>query len=447
MPSFVKEFKSVRIGTVGQLTSADLSLGSPIPTYRVILDRAGDITNSIVYPGSVPGWRTLIRRKKSATSPFSGHVLRINNDRFFAGTFRAVKPKGGLNGRDAWQKAEFRGQNSGFIGVPTSPSAFSYAVHLQKAHALAKQDYASKVLSAQRAFQSLVFAGELREAVQFARRPFMKLRQETGAFLTKTEATLLKTERSIRRRRTQLGSRSVRKELARVASESWLEWSFGAQPLISDAVDAAKAASRVLEYYPPSKVVTGRASVRFACTAVGGSYNFLLGTVHTNIVETAEAEVKITGCVSCGSDSNRGDLTDQFGVNLSSVLPAAWELIPYSFLIDYFTNVGDWLEACTLNKASVLWSETGTSITIKRSLEEIQSQRIGNLGTGWKWDVYAPSLRAGTSVERRLFTRSNSSEQSLVPPLRFEFPFSTKKWMNVGALVGARIRHSGLYRL
>lgn len=39
------------------------------------------------------------------------------------------------------------------------------------------------------------------------------------------------------------------------------------------------------------------------------------------------------------------DVLQDFGVSPADIFGAAWELIPYSFIVDYFVNIGDLLEA------------------------------------------------------------------------------------------------------
>lgn len=46
---------------------------------------------------------------------------------------------------------------------------------------------------------------------------------------------------------------------------------------------------------------------------------------------------------------DRFDVLQDFGVSLSDIPSTAWELIPASFVADYFANIGDFLDATYLS--------------------------------------------------------------------------------------------------
>lgn len=120
-------------------------------------------------------------------------------------------------------------------------------------------------------------------------------------------------------------------------SNLWLEWHFGWSPLISDCQAAAKVISDPI----PDTKIYGQAETfeRYAYTTVTGTLN---KTTETRSVVTRHrcrqgAYVAIT-------NPNLA-LAGQLGLLNPAAL--AWEIVPFSFVVDWFVNVGDWLQGFT----------------------------------------------------------------------------------------------------
>lgn len=124
-----------------------------------------------------------------------------------------------------------------------------------------------------------------------------------------------------------------------VASDSWLAWQYGVRPLISDLQGAVEEYWKVRAVAP----VIRRYSARVRNDArAGGSLSVASPptAVHTN----ATQEGRIV-CYAEFEDSAQAwdQSADRLGLTNPALL--AWELIPYSFVIDWFINVGEFLEA------------------------------------------------------------------------------------------------------
>jgi len=118
-------------------------------------------------------------------------------------------------------------------------------------------------------------------------------------------------------------------------SNLWLEWHFGVDPMISDCQDAAKV---LTEPIPTSRI---RGSAReYIPTKIQTVYdNANPGTYYSDVWASRVsfrqgADVAIT-------NPNLA-LANQLGLlNPATLL---WEIIPFSFVADWFVNVGDWLQ-------------------------------------------------------------------------------------------------------
>lgn len=118
-------------------------------------------------------------------------------------------------------------------------------------------------------------------------------------------------------------------------SNLYLEWHFGLSPLIKDVQDAAK----VLTDPIPNTAVQGSAEEVFqhvVRTEYGGAS---AGTYYQDRWETRVRHRQ--GCQYAITNPNLA-MASQLGV----LNPAAllWEIVPFSFVADWFVNVGDWLQ-------------------------------------------------------------------------------------------------------
>jgi hypothetical protein len=118
-------------------------------------------------------------------------------------------------------------------------------------------------------------------------------------------------------------------------AKNWLEYHFGWEPLIKDigiSVD-------VLNGQPPHGVTIHGSSSRTDKSVYRGDFGDTKRVDHTTI----QNKVKL-GCTVNISNPNLF-LANQMGV--VNPLTVAWELVPFSFVVDWFVNVSDFLSSCS----------------------------------------------------------------------------------------------------
>lgn len=409
-------------------STPDIGSGGRVVRYSV----SRNLVSSVTYGDNLPDWRQRIRRRQSATTPLSGVVYRRRSAQFGASSELEKVTAG-------FKSYLFNRLDGPGVALVPNPDSNLVGVTTDKAVNLAKMAFVKKAVDAQRAFQSGVFLGELREAIHLIRRPASALRQETGRFINSWSARARKIRASKGLKNLPATHPKVVGSLRKAAAGSWLEFSFGVQPLVNDVRDAAEAAKRTRWSYNPSKVVrgVGKYQAGRSLIKVGGDTDcFRISGV---VEVSTEVEAYFIGCVSTYDEYSPSPTLGQLGVSWRQVLPTVWELIPYSFLIDYFTNVGDLVEAIAFNRASVRWIEQGTVKRRKNSLCEPLGVSVGSYNSTYKLKSWHASLGSqGTWVDVREFGRSNFLG-SLVPSLAFEIPGNkSRKWLNIGALVFAR---------
>lgn len=204
----------------------------------------------------------------------------------------------------------------------------------------ARIKFLQKCRSSQRLFQGGVFLGELRETLNMIARPGAALRQGIGAYLAEAK---------------KVARRNHYTDRGRLLTKTWLEYSYGWRPLFRD-IDAGMEALATVNHTIPDIVVgLARDTVAnppyYRTTGGGGS---VLGTALFR--EQWTGSVRYLGCVAWESKNKAREWeSPKWGLTLSDFVPTVWNLIPYSFIVDYFSNVGDVLDASSYGKVNLRW--------------------------------------------------------------------------------------------
>jgi hypothetical protein len=290
------------------------------------------------------------------------------------------------------------------------------------------------------------FLAELTDTIRGLRNPAKGFRDLLGTYHRNARK---RVKRAVGRRAlpvTQHDFRRLEKDAPeigtaaqRALSDTWLEHNFGWAPLLSDAVDAYKAI-RALSARTPLARFYGTSSNSGTPTYASGIRNHDVTPLEFTVRTVEAYDVTFYGAVKVEVDSPpSGQAIEEMGVQAQDFVPAVWEAIPYSFLIDYFSNVGSVIEAVSFPRSDLAWvARTYRNHSI-RSTERVA---IG---------VISPAFPATNSNKVFGFrpprvqwtrTRVNRAQYtgSLVPRLRLEIPGSKnwRKWLNIAAL--ARMR-------
>lgn len=338
-----------------------------------------------------------------------------------------------------------------FSNVPTSISGTTAA----RAAAIAKQKFASRARDTIHSWQGGVFAGELRETARLLASPTKRLRGEVGSLMNRalTEQPRIKRLRQIldttRRRRTfnrvtqalkEAQIRELKKTLASMRNaigDTWLEWSFGVKPIIQDANDAAEAFRRLAggERFEALHIKASHTERDVINSTVENTLATWLGGVPQYAKARAtdvQTSTYIIRADYIGESPNANmPLPAIFGLDLSSVLPTAWELVPWSFFVDYFTDVGSAIDAWSIRLINFAWSNH--TVRNSRSFTTNRPVIVGQPTNGYATiECYGPFLAKGSlyQVERHKYL---PPEAPYKPILRIP-GYPGTKWLNIAAL-------------
>lgn len=189
-----------------------------------------------------------------------------------------------------------------------------------------------------------------------------------------------------------------------------LLYQYGILPLLSDIDGAAKELAEYAEKSHYDIVSTKNESVSEVVEMYDPSYACTRRLfVEAEISVKYKARVTITNTV--------GNLASRLGFTNPAAL--VWELVPFSFVVDWFLSIGDWLKSldpCTGHQ--VEW--VTRTVFIKRRVKMIATYD-GLASDGWTW---AGSAGWDTeSIYCRRFIETNSGLPALPLP-KLKNPFS-----------------------
>lgn len=374
-------------------------------------------------------WKKIIREGSNATTDLVAEVFNLVDYQPYYQTMpptcknSACRPvSGASNGVVV---------SGDYTNVTVWSSSYD-AIVTTEADNLAREYLYKNILDKQRRFTGGVFVGELSKALKMIRNP-------AKSFFH----SVLGTIRSLKKEARLLPVHKRRKFL----EDTYLEATYGWAPLLTDVRRGAEALAefslRRGEYFVPVfgksppivKRVNGNGS--FGNSAAIPAYGAL--GIQTANTHDSEAQVRYYGKLRVDPYRDVNISAQTLGFNPGNWVPTAWELVPYSFLVDYFSNIGDVLNAWSVQISNLNWLSR-TTVRRYRSRGVVRTTPNKPKPNGC---LRVPGIgREGlVELERVRIDRVRSVIGSVSPPsFRFELPGYGRKWLNIGALASARLR-------
>ena len=208
-----------------------------------------------------------------------------------------------------------------------------------------------------------------------------------------------------RRKQRQLAdkARQLLRRRSRAAAmaiiNSWLAFQLAVKPLLSDINDAGSALSEALFGDEPQPMTV---QIKASCREYDIRDHDVLGHVTGlrciySLGVESRCRINATYAVLPTKDSR----AQQWG--LTNSFSVAYELIPFSWMVDYLTTTGEWLSTLTPAEGA-----TFLEGTITRYQEVVAVRPVRLYGTGG-WSVVS-----GKTMQSQLFAMR--LERSLLPP-------------------------------
>lgn len=163
--------------------------------------------------------------------------------------------------------------------------------------------------------------------------------RETAAFVTSAMVKTAKSYRQLRRGdvsgalQTLTGRKNRNwRDIPGAASDTWLAYTYGLRPLLSDVYGACEALDKRKQPYVDVKTV--RSGTIQRVEAEVHAYDYYHNRVLGNITVRGQISFRVSNPLLKVIDS----------VGLTNPLSVAWELVPFSFVVDWFVPVGKMIQ-------------------------------------------------------------------------------------------------------
>lgn len=417
-------------------------------TYRTELNLTADGVNTKVvgtYPNfsfvrtgsNNPNYRSAVRLGENASGNMTVTVTDVTFDRLWDQKFW-------------YQTSPYTSQNyhhfetKGVLHPYWSPMVYGMTVDWERRELQrASESFLKRLREADRKFQAGVFFGEIVPTIKMLVRPFDSLRSGIRDYF-----------RAVHKR----GRGHKGPKLRKILGDTWLEFAFGWQPLLADIQDASGAAIDIYANLRKERITSKVGGQESSQGKYEGDSTVNLVFYKIQSESTHSYSVKFYGALNPLPNADAGipylkRIQNESNFNLSSFVPTVWELIPYSFLVDYFTNIGDVLAAYSTDTSELQWlSQVEIREAIKTLSYEVDSVRqyIGTVGYPPGKEVTPPPLTkmglqgqgGATSIRYKNIIRWPFGSLTY-PGLRFELPLSDKKFANMGALLAGSRKYRG----
>lgn len=436
MPTYIQERSCLTEYSKDSNVSCSWALSPLNTTDKVTVGE--DIISSI----KLPGWRRLVRLGRSATTPYTG------TDTFLESTPGELRYRVYCNAvgtaNDGWMYAKRTGDLSSteVIEPNLASSAMSNIADVR-----ARMAFVEDCRRKQGAFRGSSFMAELADTLRGIRNPARAIRKSIDEMRAVGQRRVRKARGrgSIpvtpgQFRELEKSNRRVARAINQAVSDTWLETAFGWLPLFGDITNAAKALANLDDYRHPREPCYGSATELGDLSIQMQEDGLRSGTLKFEVHDSTEFQVKYYGAVKLDVNTPNSQLAEELGFRPRDFLPAVWEWIPYSFLVDYFTNVGELIDAACLPIGNVSWVARSYRNISVRDISRMRYERLSNpvfpSNGHTKLDQLRPSA---TRCTKTYFSRAQYTG-SLVPPLVLEIPGmrNWRKWLNMGALAGSK---------
>jgi hypothetical protein len=376
------------------------------------------VTNSYISSASGsknPRWKDQVKLGQNATTGFIGSKYSVSNSTWVSGQQNLVY-QDAITKRIGTSVAQGFGYANVFPPPLGNPSNIAASVDNR-----AKRKFLDRYESIKSSIEAGQDFGEYKETLESVHHPLNSLKQGMIHYLEK----LKKVSRF----------RKSPVALKKILTDTYLEFHFGWQPLADDVANLIADAGR---FRFPQYPCQGQHQDRYSGTTETRSFAIaFLPSVFHRYKTTDSYYVRYKGMVRSRAASGQISIGQALRLTPENWLPTAWDLLPYSWIADYFVNIGDILQGLSFINADLVW---GCKTTRTESVNEFANliyQDPPPVSDGFtNYLVNARSISGGNAVLGvKSIVRSSFDGDDLVPTLEFKVPTSKYPFLNMGALL------------
>jgi len=394
-------------------------------------DSSTTCVSTITTGDNIPNWKWLISQGLDATTTMDGTIERAQYRRGHLYARHELIYNPDPRWTTVWQ---YTGEGhftpiGAFSGSESVPLSTTTAAN----RALAR--FNDKAANVNRQFQGGVVLAEIAKTLHGIRHPAEALFK--GIETYSRAATKLRT-RFVKNRASYLSlskarRREVAKSFSKAAAGLWLEKTFHWTPLMYDIQGGISALEHTFDQMPRTFVKASGTEVVTEAHSVTHNGTSYIDMIESYSVKTG-ATVRMYGSVRVRPRLPFWPDTTSLGFDIKSFVPGIWELIPYSWAIDYFTNIGDILYGMSQGGSEVAWSAQGSSRWVKRGMITTTGFTVDALTPVPDYTTKAYILGSPSELlsEHAVIHRA-SYTGNYIPELEWRVPGLSLKWLNLGA--------------
>jgi hypothetical protein len=368
----------------------------------------------------LPNWRDIVRNGQNATTPLTGSDYDFEYSYVTAGEEQRRLSGGGVY----WSGAEYYGY-PGYPNIWASSASAPASVVTSVTNRCIRKflDKAEAVRSSVEAGQDF---GEYRETLHGMISPLGELRKHVLGYFPKVKKL----------RNLYKDAASLTKALA----DTYLEWTFGWKPLVSDIAQAYVGLQN-RNRFGERQAIRVSATDNFPIT-LPTTYNLSsfggFGLIQITYRVTGKYTVVMYGMIRTGVGTDGSVSRAQvLQLDLPHFVPTIWDLIPYSFIVDYFVNVGEIIRALSTIDSVFVWG--GQDFITSRVQEfsdivAVLNPLPPNAQVLKRWARGGHARFTNRDISRSILVPSG-----LIPKVQLTLPLSSKPWENMGAILASRI--------
>jgi hypothetical protein len=308
-------------------------------------DLNGSLSRILV---SDPKWEEKVAKNQDATNDYSVSRFPCKSP-YINGAF-----SGNWTNRTTRSPVKVQTASlQGYLGASQArpDNAVFVPVDIVRLDTLAKLGMLAKIRELEHSWSAPTFLGELKETIHMVRNPLGGLFREARSYRRRARRIIL----SYRRRPGKMMD---------LLNNQYLQWTYGVSPLINDVKGAMSA---IKEFLTPKIESITRLQTTLKETVsptwwVGSRSGFYeLESGRIRLMYARDAELTSSVRYICGVlEETQGPSTAR-AVKLSemnlaeSFVPTVYELLPYSFLLDYVSTVGSVVNGAFTHTGNVVW--------------------------------------------------------------------------------------------
>jgi hypothetical protein len=380
--------------------------------------------NDGVYTSSISGfknprWKSQVKQHINATTAMTATSYKADRPWFNIHYVAAYKQAG----KPFWEDTECFGYP--YLetpGAPTPPSTSDKATATNRCI----RKFIDEWRSAQSSIEGGQDLGEIKQTLESLHHPLKSMRDSIATYVSK----LRKFKHLYRGQPV-----SLRKALA----DTYLEFHFGVGPL---GEDIAGVISDVQKLRPQTLTIQASSRVHYSGSNTRRDFStpgYVLFPIYQNVKSSSSYSIRYRGSVLTRAVDNKISLAQSLRLTPRDWAPTAWDLLPWSWMADYFINIGDIINALSIRNSDLVWGviteHTETSFEFSDVfLGAFPPNGQQGSSTG---PVTISSLTAsgGSTVRRvRNVTRSSLGAGGLVPSVQFTIPVRPYPFYNAAAI-------------